>query len=130
MGFSRKGGCGQHGCSRKGYCQQFAVEVTPTSIPMVEDMELRPNETTIVSWKKLLKDAASNKINGNGPLVSGPSSEPHHTIPDPAPAPPLGASSLKQSNENVAKDLQAQPTSNHLSNVIERIKRLYAVRSE
>ncbi|MCD7458337.1 hypothetical protein HAX54_037952 [Datura stramonium] len=30
-------------------------------------VELRPGETTIVSWKKLLKDATKSNINGAGP---------------------------------------------------------------
>ncbi|KAL2538476.1 wound-responsive family protein [Forsythia ovata] len=93
-------------------------------------VELRPGETTIVSWKKLLKDATSGKLNGSGPLVQGPSPEAHNTVPAPAPAPapapPSGAASLKQSAENGAKDSQAQPGSNRLSNVIERIERMYA----
>ncbi|KAL2514510.1 ubinuclein-1-like [Forsythia ovata] len=81
-------------------------------------VELRPGETTIVLWKKLLKDTRS------GPLVQVPSSEAHNTVPAlaPPPAPPYGAASLKQSVENGAKDSQAQPGSNRLSNVIERIE--------
>lgn len=30
-------------------------------------VELRPGETTIVSWKKLLKDATKSNVNGVGP---------------------------------------------------------------
>ncbi|KAL2497172.1 wound-responsive family protein [Abeliophyllum distichum] len=88
-------------------------------------VELKPGETTIVSWKKLLRDAAASKPNGPGPLTSGPSSEAHHAVPGPAPASSF-ASSSKSPAENGAKDSEAQPGSNRLSNVIERIERMYA----
>ncbi|KAL2519986.1 wound-responsive family protein [Forsythia ovata] len=63
--------------------------------------------------------------NGPGPLTSGPSSEAHHPVPAPAPA-STSASSSKSPAENGANDSEAQPGSNRLSNVIERIERMYA----
>ncbi|CAA2991994.1 Hypothetical predicted protein [Olea europaea subsp. europaea] len=122
-GSSGDGGSGGpelgHGSKSTTYYESFGGRLRFT-------VELKPGETTIVSWKKLLKDAASGKINGSGPLVPGPSLEAHNTVPDPASAPPPGASSLKQSGVNGDKDSQAQPGSNRLSNVIERIERMYA----
>ncbi|KAG8378224.1 hypothetical protein BUALT_Bualt08G0115500 [Buddleja alternifolia] len=93
-------------------------------------VEIRPGETTIVSWKKLLREANSSKPNGAGTSVSCPSSEANQqlvsqTLPPPPP-PPTTSSSSKQQAEDEAKDSQAQPGSNRLSTVIERIERMYA----
>ncbi|XP_075518968.1 ubinuclein-1-like isoform X1 [Primulina tabacum] len=90
-------------------------------------VELRPGETTIVSWKKLLKEATSNKANGTDLSVVGPSSEAQQPTSQ-APLPPSSeASSSKRTiAENEAKDSQAQAGSNRLNNVIERIERMYA----
>ncbi|CAA2978111.1 Hypothetical predicted protein [Olea europaea subsp. europaea] len=107
-----------HGSKPKATYESFGGRLRFT-------VELKPGETTIVSWKKLLKDAAAGKIKGSGPLP-GPSTEVHNTVPAPVPALPSGAPTLKQSGENGAKDSQAQPGSNRLSNVIERIERMYA----
>lgn len=88
-------------------------------------VELRPGETTIVSWKKLLKEANASKSNMPGPSVEGPPAE-ARSQPAPSPtheAPPPS----EQPMEDEPKDSQAQPGSNRLSNVIERIERMYAV---
>ncbi|PIN16996.1 hypothetical protein CDL12_10350 [Handroanthus impetiginosus] len=86
-------------------------------------VELRPGETTIVSWKKLLREANLSNSNRPGPSVSGPlhgaQCEP------PLPAPPVAPSSSKQPAESEPKD-SAQGGSNRLSTVIERIERMYA----
>ncbi|KAK3211438.1 hypothetical protein Dsin_016144 [Dipteronia sinensis] len=57
-------------------------------------IELRPGETTIVSWKKLIKEAEKNK---NKNKSNNPS-------PDPAPAP---ASAVVTSNDDEAYKVQA-----------------------
>ncbi|GMY06662.1 ubinuclein-1-like isoform X2 [Fagus crenata] len=76
-------------------------------------VELRPGETTIVSWKKLMKDA--NKVNGSA-STSAP--EP------PANAHPALESRLApgQPTENEETD---EPAPNRFSAVIEKIERLY-----
>ncbi|KZV16556.1 bromodomain adjacent to zinc finger domain protein 2B-like [Dorcoceras hygrometricum] len=90
-------------------------------------VELRPGETTIVSWKKLLKEATFNQpTNGTDLSVVGPSSEAQQPTSQ-APLPPYSDVSSKHTvAENESKDLQAQPGSNRLNNVIERIERMYA----
>ncbi|KAL7128344.1 hypothetical protein ABFS83_14G310000 [Erythranthe nasuta] len=90
-------------------------------------VELRPGETTIVSWKKLLREANSSKSRP-GTSVSDPSAEAQfQPVSQPARSPPLEApSSSKQPLENEPKDSQAQAGPNRLSNVIERIERMYA----
>lgn len=90
-------------------------------------VELRPGETTIVSWKKLLKETTSSKSNGLGPSVSCPSSVAHQQPVSQPPPPPPALASSKQPAENEAKDSQAQAGPNRLSNVIEKIERMYAV---
>ncbi|KAL0391763.1 UNVERIFIED_CONTAM: Ubinuclein-1, partial [Sesamum radiatum] len=91
-------------------------------------VELRPGETTIVSWKKLLRDANSSKFNRPGPSISGQSFEAQRqpVAQPPPPPPPLAPSSSKQPTEAEPKDSQAQAGSNRLSTVIERIERMYA----
>ncbi|KAL6515506.1 hypothetical protein OROHE_018540 [Orobanche hederae] len=89
-------------------------------------VELRPGETTIVSWKKLLKEATSNKPNGPERSVSGPSSEAHQQPVSQPPPPPPAVASPKQPAENEVTDSQAQAGSNRLSTVIEKIERMYA----
>ncbi|EYU23864.1 hypothetical protein MIMGU_mgv1a003415mg [Erythranthe guttata] len=90
-------------------------------------VELRPGETTIVSWKKLLREANSSKSRP-GTSVSDPSAEAQfQPVSQPARSPPLEAPpSSKQHLENESKDSQAQAGPNRLSNVIERIERMYA----
>ncbi|XP_042040487.1 ubinuclein-1-like isoform X1 [Salvia splendens] len=91
-------------------------------------VELRPGETTIVSWKKLLKEAATSKNNKHGPKAAGPSSTTDQQPapqPNPPPLPPALASS-EQPAENEGKDAQGQAGTNRLSTVIEKIERMYA----
>nr|GME04701.1 ubinuclein-1-like isoform X2 [Ipomoea batatas] len=90
-------------------------------------VELRPGETTIVSWKKLLKEATGFQSNGNeapgpAPITSAAAAElqphilpPHNASPGPgfSPEPPV---------EKEAKDA---PPGNRLNAVIEKIERLY-----
>ncbi|CAI9115497.1 OLC1v1016413C3 [Oldenlandia corymbosa var. corymbosa] len=116
-------------------------------------VELRPGETTIVSWKKLLKDATNSaaagaagtsKPNGTGsaefpdlnappapvhvnsssglnPVTSHP--PPHHPSLDSRIAPGQVLAGEKGGND------AAQPPSNRLNTVIERIERLYVGRA-
>ncbi|XP_073140641.1 ubinuclein-1 isoform X2 [Henckelia pumila] len=90
-------------------------------------VELRPGETTIVSWKKLLKEATANQPNGTNLPVVGPSSEAQQpTLQAPLPPSSEASSSKRTVADNEAKDSQAQAGSNRLNNVIERIERMYA----
>ncbi|KAK4429615.1 Ubinuclein-1 [Sesamum alatum] len=89
-------------------------------------VELRPGETTIVSWKKLLREATSSKASGSGPSASCPSLEANQQPGSKPPLPPPAVASSKQPEENEAKDPQAQAGTNRLSTVIEKIERMYA----
>ncbi|KAF5467910.1 hypothetical protein F2P56_012114 [Juglans regia] len=76
-------------------------------------VELRPGETTIVSWKKLLKDA--NKVNGStSSSVPEPAANVHPAL-EPCIVP-------GQPTENEENDAAAP---NRFSAVIEKIERLY-----
>ncbi|KAK0576370.1 hypothetical protein LWI29_016316 [Acer saccharum] len=77
-------------------------------------VELRPGETTYVSWKKLMKDA--NKTNNIGSSKTLPESQP-------VPGPNLESRIVPvQSASNEEKD---EPAPNRFSAVIEKIERLY-----
>lgn len=86
-------------------------------------IELNPGETTIVSWKKLLKDAAANK-------ASSSQSQNQTTTAIDAVVEPASVDtdrqeaqfSLGQPTESVSKNA---PSSNHLGSVIEKIEGLY-----
>lgn len=80
-------------------------------------VELRPGETTIVSWKKLVKDAS--KASGSNTATTSTSQEPpiataHAALESRIP--------LEQSDES---DLKDAPAPNRFSAVIEKIERLY-----
>uniref|UniRef100_A0A7N0TM22 Hpc2-related domain-containing protein n=1 Tax=Kalanchoe fedtschenkoi TaxID=63787 RepID=A0A7N0TM22_KALFE len=81
--------------AKSGDRQRFAVD-------------LRPGETTIVSWKKLIKEA--NKANGSA------------SAPDPLSSPALDIPSQGQSTE---VELTDEPPANRFNAVIEKIERLY-----
>ncbi|XP_059631742.1 ubinuclein-1-like [Cornus florida] len=74
-------------------------------------VELRPDETTIVSWRKLLKDAS--KANGSTS----------------APEPPSNARQALESRiapgQPAEKELKDAPSGSRFSAVIEKIERLY-----
>ncbi|PIN22029.1 hypothetical protein CDL12_05274 [Handroanthus impetiginosus] len=89
-------------------------------------VELRPGETTIVSWKKLLREVNSSKKNGPGPSVSRPSSGAYQQAASQPPPPLPVMASSRQPAENEPTDSQAQAGSNRLSTVIEKIERMYA----
>ncbi|WVY90633.1 hypothetical protein V8G54_036147 [Vigna mungo] len=76
-------------------------------------VELRPGETTIVSWKKLMKDA--NKVNNKGPA-----SAPEH-LPNGNPV----LESRTAPGQPKKTEEQGAPQPNRFSAVIEKIERLY-----
>ncbi|XP_022768099.1 uncharacterized protein LOC111312260 isoform X2 [Durio zibethinus] len=82
-------------------------------------VELRPGETTYVSWRKLVKDA--NRANG--------SSSAEAVVAAPAPEPPPNAHPNLQSRINpgqaAEKEAKDEPPPNRFSAVIEKIERLY-----
>ncbi|GFP84304.1 hypothetical protein PHJA_000574100 [Phtheirospermum japonicum] len=87
-------------------------------------VELRPGETTIVSWKKLLREANSSMPNRPGPSISGPEAQRQPVSQPPPPSlPPASPEPFEEKEQN---DSQVQAGSNRLSNVIERIERMYA----
>ncbi|KAL2584376.1 hypothetical protein GLYMA_14G154900v4 [Glycine max] len=76
-------------------------------------VELRPGETTIVSWKKLMKDA--NKVN------NGSASAPEHRAPNANPA----LESRIAPGQPKEIEEEGAPQTNRFSAVIEKIERLY-----
>ncbi|XP_062020586.1 ubinuclein-1-like isoform X3 [Rosa rugosa] len=82
-------------------------------------VELRPGETTIVSWKKLVRD--TNKVNGLPP--------PTATAPDPPPNAHPGLESriapVQPSGEGEGEEGKDEAAPNRFSAVIEKIERLY-----
>ncbi|KAH6789113.1 hypothetical protein C2S51_004119 [Perilla frutescens var. frutescens] len=91
-------------------------------------VDLRPGETTIVSWKKLLREANLSESDRPGPSASGPSCEARggSVSAQLLPPPPAAAAHTKETTENEPNESQAQDGPNRLSNVIERIERMYA----
>ncbi|XP_075494891.1 ubinuclein-1-like [Primulina tabacum] len=79
-------------------------------------VELIPGETTIVSWKKLLKEANSSNSSEAGASDSAPPVEAQ---------PPLSSMASAFAKQEV-NDSQRQAGSNRLNNVIQRIERMYA----
>ncbi|CAK7346917.1 unnamed protein product [Dovyalis caffra] len=107
-GSSRGGGGGESSSSR----------ATPSYVKLgdrqIFTVELRPGETTFVSWKKLMKDA--NKVNsGSAPAAPDPPPVNAHPNLETRIAP-------AQLTENEVKD---DPPPNRFSAVIEKIERLY-----
>ncbi|KAI4320549.1 hypothetical protein MLD38_034018 [Melastoma candidum] len=88
----------------------------------VFSVELRPGETTIVSWKKLMKDA-NKAADNNKPLASSASGGPSTAVAAAATVSVLDPCiATGQSGEREMKD--AAPM-NSFSAVIEKIERLY-----
>lgn len=93
-------------------------------------VNLNPDETTIVSWKNLIKEANLNKCNPNSSSslsVGDQHGFDSHPPPPPPPPPSVEPSSGNLTTKNKPKDLQAQASSDRLNAVIERIERMYAV---
>ncbi|KAB2629209.1 ubinuclein-1-like [Pyrus ussuriensis x Pyrus communis] len=85
-------------------------------------VDLRPGETTIVSWRKLMKD--TNKVNG-GPSTSAPEPPPVNAHPalESRIAPLF---QVQQPSGDEAKDEEKDEAApNRFSAVIEKIERLY-----
>ncbi|XP_073314827.1 ubinuclein-1-like [Primulina huaijiensis] len=80
-------------------------------------VELIPGETTVVSWKKLLKEANSSNSSKAGASATAPPVEAQPTLTSMASAFP----------KQEANDSQRQAGLNRLNNVIQRIERMYAV---
>ncbi|KAF1889558.1 hypothetical protein Lal_00024885 [Lupinus albus] len=80
-------------------------------------VELRPGETTIVSWKKLMKDA--NKVNSTNNNGSTSAPEHHRSISNPALQSRIAPGHPTEIEE---KDV---PQPNRFSAVVEKIERLY-----
>ncbi|XP_022773297.1 uncharacterized protein LOC111315664 [Durio zibethinus] len=98
-----------------------APKVMKAGDRQVFTVELRPGETTYVSWRKLVKD--SNRANGSSAAAAAA------VVAAPAPEPPLNAHPNLQSriapgekDETEGKD---EPPPNRFSAVIEKIERLY-----
>ncbi|XP_057987087.1 ubinuclein-1 isoform X2 [Hevea brasiliensis] len=96
---------------------ESSSRVTPSYVKLgdrqIFTVELRPGETTFVSWKKLMKDA--NKVNsGSAPALDPPPANAHLNLESRlVPGQPA---------ENEEKDA---PPPNRFSAVIEKIERLY-----
>ncbi|VFR00293.1 unnamed protein product [Cuscuta campestris] len=90
-------------------------------------VELRPGETTIVSWKKLLKETTFRQPKNNGPASHVPSSsEPAAELQPPLPQPHNQSSdNLFPQKQPDAKEAKDPPPGNRLNAVIEKIERLY-----
>ncbi|GER38736.1 wound-responsive family protein [Striga asiatica] len=87
-------------------------------------VELRSEETTIVSWKKLVREANLSNSGRPDPSVSEPEILPRPvSVP---PLPPVGGAFVEPSAEKEQKDPQGQAGSTRLNTVIERIERMYA----
>ncbi|KAL1557081.1 ubinuclein-1-like isoform X2 [Salvia divinorum] len=86
-------------------------------------VELNPGETTIVSWKKLLKEANLSEADGPGPAAPGPPLEARGDAVAELPPPPALASHMNETADNESQ-------ANRLSNGIERIERMYAGSSD
>ncbi|XWS23682.1 hypothetical protein CRYUN_Cryun28dG0035900 [Craigia yunnanensis] len=86
-------------------------------------VELRPGETTYVSWKKLVKDA--NRANRSSACAAAATT----LVAAPAPEPPPTAHPNLQSRiapgEAAEKEANDEPAPNRFSAVIEKIERLY-----
>ncbi|KAM3305883.1 ubinuclein-1 [Capsicum chacoense] len=88
-------------------------------------VELRPGETTIVSWKKLHKDTTNNnKSNVNG-VGSGSTMSvgAAASVQPPVPHPSLEARLAP--GQPADKEVKDAPAGNRLNSVIEKIERLY-----
>ncbi|KAE8716342.1 Wound-responsive family protein, putative isoform 2 [Hibiscus syriacus] len=89
-------------------------------------VELRPGETTYVSWRKLVKDA--NRAHGSSPAAVSVAAT-TSVVAAPAPEPPPNAHPNLQSRiapgQTVDNETKDEPVPNRFSAVIEKIERLY-----
>ncbi|KAK9162402.1 hypothetical protein Syun_003304 [Stephania yunnanensis] len=101
---------------------QHQQSLAPTAIDRQRfSVELKPGETTFVSWKKLVKDANRNAAAAaaNGTLPS-----PSAVAPPPSGAHPALESRIAPPGQLAESELN-EPPSNRFSAVIEKIERLY-----
>ncbi|XP_021284564.1 uncharacterized protein LOC110416798 isoform X2 [Herrania umbratica] len=98
-----------------------APKVMKAGDRQVFTVELRPGETTYVSWKKLVKDA--NRGNGSSAAAA------MVAVATSAPEPPPNAHPNLQSRiapgQAAEKETKDEPPPNRFSAVIEKIERLY-----
>lgn len=111
---------GERGGHRNGKGPKSASAVESLGGRLRFTVQLHPQETTIVSWIELLREA--NLSDSNGPESSrGPSFEAQPSfLSQPPLSPPVEAYTIKQ-RENELKDSQDQAGSNRLNTVIENI---------
>ncbi|XP_022748914.1 ubinuclein-1-like isoform X3 [Durio zibethinus] len=97
-----------------------APKVIKAGDRQVFTVELRPGETTYVSWRKFVKDA--NRANGSSAAAAA-------VVAVPAPEPPPIAHPNLQSciapGQAAEKEAKHEPPPNRFSAVIEKIERLY-----
>ncbi|GLT84938.1 hypothetical protein SLE2022_031450 [Rubroshorea leprosula] len=79
-------------------------------------VELRPGETTYVSWRKLMKEA--ERVNGSSASASA-------SVPDPPPNAHPNLQSRIVPGQPAQKEAKDEPHPNRFSAVIEKIERLY-----
>ncbi|KAK8487788.1 hypothetical protein V6N11_074193 [Hibiscus sabdariffa] len=103
-----------------------APKVVKACDRQVFTVELRPGETTYVSWRKLVKDA--NRAHGSSPAALAVAAT-ASAVTAPAPEPPPNAHPNLQSRiapgQTAEKEAQDEPAPNRFSAVIEKIERLY-----
>ncbi|XP_039023197.1 ubinuclein-1-like isoform X2 [Hibiscus syriacus] len=99
-----------------------APKVMKAGDRQVFTVELRPGETTFVSWRKLAKDA--NRTHGSSPAAATAS-----LVAASAPKPPPNAHPNLHSRiapgETAEQEAKDEPAPNRFSAVIEKIERLY-----
>ncbi|OVA03636.1 Hpc2-related domain [Macleaya cordata] len=88
-------------------------------------VELRPGETTFVSWKKLIKEDSNKNKPSNNHNNNNPTSLPPATDPPPTGAHPALESRIAPPGQNSDCEMKDAPPSNRFSAVIEKIERLY-----
>ncbi|XP_010459872.1 PREDICTED: uncharacterized protein LOC104740854 isoform X3 [Camelina sativa] len=84
-------------------------------------VELRPGDTTYVSWKKLMRDAS--KVNGSSASVPDPPPNANPNLESRI-APPVSLM-LHEMGQPAEIETNDQPHSNRFNAVIEKIERLY-----
>ncbi|GMI78385.1 Ubinuclein 1 [Hibiscus trionum] len=101
-----------------------APKVVKDGDRQVFTVELRPGETTYVSWRKLVKDA--NRAHGSSPAAVAATAS---MVAAPAPEPPPNAHPNLHSRiapgQTDEKEANDEPAPNRFSAVIEKIERLY-----
>ncbi|KAE8714332.1 hypothetical protein F3Y22_tig00110198pilonHSYRG00193 [Hibiscus syriacus] len=102
-------------CAVGGGSEPSRVVAPKAGDRQVFTVELRPGETTFVSWRKLAKDA--NRAHGSSPAAAAAS-----LVAAPAPEPPPNAHPNLHSR---IAPLNKKPAPNRFSAVIEKIELLY-----